>query len=105
MTIDPQFIDLEHVEDVSDIDPPPTLAVNHEAGEHRLGPLGEAGRRLLLEVLDATDEDEPMGERVFGRLGLDWNEATWDGWELYWADADKEEVVKALKRWNASYHM
>lgn len=105
MTIDPQFIDLENIEDVSDIEPTPTLALNHEEGEHRLGSLGDTGRRLMLELLEATDESEPTGDRVFGTLGLDYEQAEWQGWELYWADASDEEVVEALKDWSAAYNM
>lgn len=105
MAVDPNFIDLEHIEDISDIEPPPTIAMHDEQGEHRLGPLGDTGRRLLLELLDATDAGEPTGERVFGRLGLDWQEAEWQGWKLYWADAERDEVVEALKDWNVSHSM
>ena len=103
MTVRPHYIDLENIEDVSDIDPPPTLAVNHSDGEQRLGPMGDAGRRLMLELLDATDESEPMGERVFGRLGLNWRATNWAGWDLYWAAAEREDVIDALQEWNAAH--
>ena len=103
MTVRPHYIDLEHIDDVSDIDPAPMLAVNEEEGERRLGPIGDAGRRIMLELLDSTDATEPFGERVFGRLGLDWRATNWRGWDLYWAAAEREDVVDALKRWNAAH--
>lgn len=55
------------LDNVTDIKPAPTLAVGK--GEHHIGPIGHEGKRLMLELLDAT------------------NEAEWNGYDLFWADA------------------
>lgn len=103
MEIDVSNVDLEHIESVDEIKPKPTLALRE--GDHFIGPLGGVGKRLMLELLKATNETEPTGERVFGRLGLECQTAQWDGWELFWARADEEEVTEALKRWNSGHSM
>ena len=101
MNLDVKHVDLEHIESVDEINPKPTLALTQ--GDHYIGPLGSTGKRLMLELLKATDEEEPTGERVFGRLGLDYQQAQWHGWEVYWAREDDEAVLAALKSWNSSH--
>lgn len=103
MEMDVKYVDLEHIESIDEIEPPPTLALTE--GDHFIGPLGSTGKRLMLELLGATDESEPTGERVFGRLGLDYQRAEWKDWEIYWARDDNEAVLEALKRWNSSHSM
>lgn len=103
MPIDVDTIDLTHVQDVTDIEPTPTLAVSDDA--HHIGPLGHEGKRLMLELLDATDEEEPVGTRVFGRLGLPYAHARWHEFDLYWAEGGSDAVVKALASWNAAHSL
>lgn len=103
MEIDVQNVDLENIESVDEIKPKPTLALRE--GDHYIGPLGSTGKRLMLELLGATDESEPAGDRVFGRLGLEHQTAQWNGWQIFWAREDEEGVVDALKRWNSSHSM
>lgn len=103
MNIDVKHVDLENIESIDEVEPKPTLALKQ--GEHFIGPLGSTGKRLMLELLGATDESEPTGERVFGRLGLDYQRAEWNGWEIYWAQSGDEAVMEALKRWNSSHSM
>ena len=98
--VDVKYIDLENIESVSEIEPEPTLALSENA--HHIGSLGSEGKRLMLELLSATDESEPAGERVFGRLGLPYQHATWQDYDLFWAEVDKGEVVAALGRWNSA---
>jgi hypothetical protein len=99
--IDVRNVDLEHIESVDEIKPKPTLALRK--GDHYIGPLGGVGKRLMLELLKATDESEPTGDRVFGRLGLEFQSATWREWEIFWARVDEEAVVEALKLWNSAH--
>ena len=101
--VDVKYIDLENVESVSEIKPEPTLAIKENA--HHIGSLGSEGKRLMLELLSATDESEPADERVFGRLGLPYQHTTWQGYDLLWAEVDNEEVVAALERWNSGHSM
>lgn len=103
MNIDVKHVDLEHIESIDEIEPTPTLAL--KPGDHFIGPLGSTGKRLILELLGATDEGEPTGDRVFGRLGLEYQQARWKGWEIYWAREEKEAVITALKRWNSAHSM
>jgi hypothetical protein len=103
MEIDVRHVDLEHIESVDEIRPKPTLALR--PGDHYIGPLGSVGKRLMLELLKATDQSEPTGDRVFGRLGLDHQSAEWKDWEIFWAREDEEAVVEALKRWNSAHSM
>jgi hypothetical protein len=110
MTVNPDNVDLTNIEAVTDIEPEPTLIVGHN--EHYFGPLGEEGKRLLAELLDATADgepveqsDTPIGTRVFDRLGLDYTHAEWNGYELFWAKASTEEVVDALRSWHEAYIM
>ncbi len=103
MPVDLNAVNFDHAEDVTDIQPEPTLAVSD--GEHHIGALGNEGKRLMLELLDDTDENEPMDARVFDRLGLAHTHAEWNGYDLYWADAPTNEVVAALERWNAAQSM
>lgn len=100
MAVDLESVNLTHVEDVTDIEPPPTIAVSDT--EHHFGALGHEGKRLMLELLEATSEEEPFGERVFGRLGLPYTHTAWNEYHLYWADVDNETVVEALEEWNAA---
>lgn len=103
--IDVKYIDLEHIEHVADIEPEPTLAVSED--EHYIGSLGEAGKRLMKELLAETDESEPMGDRVFGRLGVSYQHARWRDFDLYWVDEENgnEALVEALKTWNSARNM
>jgi hypothetical protein len=103
MEIGVRNVDLEHIESVDEIEPKPTLALRE--GDHYIGPLGSVGKRLMLELMKATDESEPTGDRVFGRLGLDYQSARWNDWEIYWARRDEQAVVEALKRWNSAHSM
>jgi hypothetical protein len=98
-----RHVDLEHIESVDEIEPKPTLAPRE--GDHYIGPLGHVGKRLMLELLKATDESDPTGDRVFGRLGLEYQTARWKGWEIFWAREDEDGVTEALKRWNTSHSM
>ena len=66
--VDVKYIDLENVESVSEVEPEPTPALRENA--HHIGSLENEGKRLMLALLSATDENEPAGERIFGRLGL-----------------------------------
>lgn len=100
MCVDVNGIDFENIADISEITPPPTLALSDKA--HFLGPIEARGRKLMLALLDATDANEPTGERVFGRLGLSYRHASWNGWELFWADDAPHDVVLALERWHAA---
>jgi hypothetical protein len=59
----------------------------------------------MLELLRTTDESEPTGDRVFGRLGLEYQTARWKDWEIFWAREDEDGVTEALKRWNTSHSM
>ena len=99
----PRFHDLDHIDDIDDITPPPTLAVRHEIGMSWLAPLDGKGRRCLLELMAEVEDDESIGEHVFGQLGLDWLGATWKDWTLYWALADREEVRDALMHWDEAH--
>lgn len=101
MPVNPDNLDLERVEDVTDIKPASTLAVSEH--EHHVGPLGREGKTLLLRLLAETDEREPPGDRVFRRLGVDYEHTTWNEYDLFWADAD--DVVSALEEWNAAQSM
>lgn len=103
MKIDVKHVDLEHIESVDEIKPAPTLALKED--DHFIGPLGSTGKRLMLELLDSTDENESAGERVFGRIGLDYQQARWNDWDVYWAEGSEEDVVESLKRWNSSHSM
>jgi hypothetical protein len=103
MQLDVRHVDLEHIESVDEINPKPTLALRE--GDHYIGHLGHVGKRLMLELLKATDESEPTGDRVFGRLGLEYQTAQWKEWEIYWAREDEDGVTEALKRWNTSHSM
>lgn len=103
MELDAKYVDLEHIESVDEIKPEPTLALRE--GDHYIGALGSVGKRLMLELLKATDESEPTSDRVFGRLGLEYQSAQWGGWEIFWAREDKEGVTEALKRWNSAHSM
>ena len=100
MAVDPENVDLTHIEDVSDIEPPPILAVSEN--QHRFGPIGYEGKRLLKELLQATDESTPFEDRVFNRLGLSYQHATWDKYDLYWVDEGSDAFVEALENWNAA---
>lgn len=104
MAVDAHLIDLNHIEDVSDVEPEPTLAVRGTG--YRPGPLGSEGKRLIKELLNATeDEDAPVGTRVFDRLGLDYEHRQWNGYDLYWADADRDTIVSALEAWNTAHSL
>lgn len=98
----PASANLETAEDVSDIEPPPTMAVSEN--EHRLGSLGEEPRGLLLDLLDATDDSEPIEARVFDRLGVDCHHRRWRAYDLYWA-RDEEAFAEALRDWKRSAEM
>lgn len=101
MAVDPNNIDLNGIEDVSDIEPAPTIAVSRSRME--FGSVGEEGKRLLKELMDKT-EDEPMSRRVFTRLGVGYSHAQWGDYDLYWAD-DEDEFVEALENWNSANNL
>lgn len=98
----PPATNLDAADDVSDIKPPPTLAVSEN--EHRIGPLGEGPRGLLLELLGATDANNPIEARVFDRLGVDYTHLRWQAFDLYWA-GDEDVFVEALRDWKRSAEM
>lgn len=109
MAVDPANVDLEAIEDVSDVEPTPTLAVSDN--EHHFGSfgpdagaLGQEAKILLRELLDATPENESTSERVFERLGVGYSHAEWQDYDLYWAD-DEEAFVEALRTWNSARSM
>lgn len=103
MRIDPSNIDFENIEDVTDIKPAPNVAVRRS--EHHFSGLGQEGKRLLLELLDVTSEDEPFADRVFGRLGVGYRKAEWNEYELYWVEGGGDALLGALERWNQAQNL
>lgn len=97
MAVNPENVDLTHVESVTDIKPPPTLALSEH--EHHIGPIGDLSKRWLLMLLEETSEAEPAGTRVFDRLGVPYAHATWRDFDVYWAD-DEDAFIEALRRWH-----
>ena len=102
MAIDPKTVDLTHIEDVSDIKPEPTVAESED--DRRIGPIGGTNKRVLLELLDQTDEDKPFGARIFDRIGVEYTHATWNGYDLYWVK-DQDAFTDALRTWHSAQEM
>lgn len=94
----PDDLNLSEAEDLADIEPAPTLAVGED--DHHIESLGPRGSRLLRELLDDLDEDEPVSEGVFDELDEAFSHAEWEDYDLYWAD-DEEAFIDALEDWDA----
>jgi hypothetical protein len=102
MAVDPNTVDLTHIEDVTDITPKPTVAERN--GDRLIGPIGGTNKRILLDLLNRTDEDAPFDVRVFDRLGVDYTHATWDDYDLYWVK-DADAFTDALRTWHSAQEM
>ena len=102
MAVTPDTVDLTHIEDVTDVKPEPTIAVSET--RHHIGSIGASNKRILLDLLDKTDESEPFGARVFDRLGVGYSHTTWDGFDLFWVD-DEDAFENALRTWHSAQEM
>lgn len=103
MDIDASNVDFGNVEDVTDISSTPDIIIGEH--EHHFGSLGNEGKRLLLELLENTDENVPAEDRIFGRLGLGFQQAEWNNYALFWTDGGPDALVKALEAWNSARNM
>lgn len=90
-------VNFDTAEDVTDIEPEPTIAISEN--EHHFASIGYEAKRQLLMLLDETDPEEPLSTRVFERLGVPYQHASWRDYDLYWAD-DEEAFVEALRDWH-----
>lgn len=102
MTVNPENLDFTGVEDVTDIEPQPTLAIGEDS--HYFGSIGAEGKALLSELFDMKSDDEPADERVFARLGVGFSHTRWRDFDLYWAD-DENAFVDALREWKTTQEM
>lgn len=66
-TVDLASVNFDTAEDVTDIEPEPTIAISEN--EHHFASIGYEAKRQLLMLLDETDPEEPLSTRVFERLG------------------------------------
>lgn len=98
MSVNPDHVDLNNIEDVTDIEPEPTLAASDS--EHRIGSIGLRGKTLLIELLAETPDDEPMAERVFERLGEEYAHAEFEDYDVFWAE-DEDSLVESLEEWES----
>lgn len=107
MSVDPTNVDFTGIEDVTNIEPAPTLA--EQNGELFIGPLGDEGKGLMKELLDAlraeAASEVPVAAQAFERLGVPYGRRSWNGWEVYWAGVSDEEVLAALREWHRSFRM
>jgi hypothetical protein len=102
MAVDPDTVDLTHIEDVTDITPEPTVA---ESDDNRLiGAIGGTNKRILLELLNHTDESESFDTRIFDRIGVEYTHATWNDYDLYWV-RDEGAFEDALRTWHSAQEM
>lgn len=103
MAVDVSNVDFGSVEQVTDIKPQPDVILGEN--EHYFGSLGTEGKRLLLELLEETDENEAPEDRIFRRLGVGFTHAEWNGYDLFWAVGGAEALVDALEDWNSARNL